>query len=287
MINDLLAGLDISILNVGKKENGREWNYKGVISPYCRLCMVTEGEAYIRHHDQEFHLTPGTLHLVPSFTLSEYECPDWFSYYYVHFTSRMTNGMDLFNVVNCNYTVKTTEFYTALFARLVTLLPEDGIVDCRPHSQEDKQSFLKPLGTDDPLDAQTAMETDGIFRIILSLFFENCDGINAMPSENFSLVLEHIEEHLSEPLSIEVLAGLVSLHPNYFSDQFARVFGIRPVEYIIRRRIEHAQSLILGQTFSMKEIAELTGFCDLAYFSRTFKKYTGIAPSKYFKHMNL
>jgi len=65
------------------------------------------------------------------------------------------------------------------------------------------------------------------------------------------------------------------------------MLGIRPIEYINRKRIQQAQILILTNAGSMKEIAAKTGFSDIAYFSRTFKRYTGISPSKYIEKMYL
>jgi AraC-like DNA-binding protein len=71
------------------------------------------------------------------------------------------------------------------------------------------------------------------------------------------------------------------LHPTYFSDQFNRAVGLRPLDYLMRRRIERAQYLLLTSPASIKEIADAVGIPDAAYFSRVFSKLCRLAPKAY------
>jgi two-component system response regulator YesN len=56
---------------------------------------------------------------------------------------------------------------------------------------------------------------------------------------------------------------------------------MRPIDYLNRRRIERAQSLLCAGQKSIKEVARATGFADPAYFSRIFSRYVGITPATY------
>ena len=77
------------------------------------------------------------------------------------------------------------------------------------------------------------------------------------------------------------LARTAGLHPTYFSDQFKKIVGVRPLEYLMRRRIERAQYLLLTSHASVKEIASAVGISDPAYFSRVFTRLCRVAPSEY------
>ena len=91
----------------------------------------------------------------------------------------------------------------------------------------------------------------------------------------------YIDEHLTEELSVSNIAASLYITPNYFSRLFKRVTKEGCNEYIVRKRIEKAKSLL--ETTSMKtgKIAMMVGYRDTNYFSLAFKKHTGRSPTKY------
>lgn len=91
----------------------------------------------------------------------------------------------------------------------------------------------------------------------------------------------YIDEHLTEDLSVSSIAASLYITPNYFSRLFKRVTKEGCNEYIVRKRIEKAKSLL--ETTSMKtgKIAMMVGYRDTNYFSLAFKKHTGKSPTKY------
>ena len=91
----------------------------------------------------------------------------------------------------------------------------------------------------------------------------------------------YIDEHLTEELSVSNIAASLYITPNYFSRLFKRVTKEGCNEYIVRKRIEKAKSLL--ETTSMKtgKIAMMVGYRDTNYFSLAFKKHTGKSPTKY------
>jgi AraC-like DNA-binding protein len=64
---------------------------------------------------------------------------------------------------------------------------------------------------------------------------------------------------------------------------FNSVYGQSPIEYMRSVRIEYAKELLTSGEYSVTQVASLSGFNDAAYFSREFKKYFSVAPSKYGK----
>ena len=105
--------------------------------------------------------------------------------------------------------------------------------------------------------------------------------MHARATRLFLAVQEYIHAHMSEPILLADLARVAKLHPTYFSDRFQQLVGVRPLEYLIRRRIERAQYLLLASPVSVKQVASEVGIADAAYFSRIFTRYCGIPPSAY------
>ena len=91
----------------------------------------------------------------------------------------------------------------------------------------------------------------------------------------------YISEHLTEELTVSNIAVSLYITPNYFSRLFKRVTKEGCNEYIVRKRIEKAKSLLDTTSFKIGEIALMVGYRDTNYFSLAFKKHTGKSPTKY------
>lgn len=88
----------------------------------------------------------------------------------------------------------------------------------------------------------------------------------------------HVETNLDKPIRSAELATVVRLNPAYFCRVFRETFGEPPLQYIRRRRIERAQTLMLSTDTSLSQIALDCGFSDQAHFSRLFRRITGDTP---------
>lgn len=91
----------------------------------------------------------------------------------------------------------------------------------------------------------------------------------------------YIDEHLAEDLSVSSIANNLYITPNYFSRLFKRVTKEGCNEYIVRKRIEKAKSLLETTSIKTGKIAMMVGYRDTNYFSLAFKKHTGKSPTKY------
>lgn len=94
-------------------------------------------------------------------------------------------------------------------------------------------------------------------------------------------VLEFIEHNYAAPLTLQQLSASVSMSPKYFCRFFSEMTHQTPMDYLNHQRIEQACYQLSTTDDSITEIAYRTGFNDLSYFIRTFKKYKGITPGKY------
>ena len=90
-----------------------------------------------------------------------------------------------------------------------------------------------------------------------------------------------IEEHSGEELSLNKVAKAVNIHPNYLSERFKQITGIKFVEYVARTRFERACGLLHDGDVRISEIAFAAGFQSLSQFNRVFKKFSGKSPTQY------
>lgn len=103
------------------------------------------------------------------------------------------------------------------------------------------------------------------------------------PTSRFAYVLEYINMHLTEKLSIDALSQMAFMSKASFFRAFKYELGISPVDYVIKERIQFAKQLMNNPYNSISEACFKAGFNNLNYFSRAFKKTEGITPSLY-KH---
>ncbi len=94
---------------------------------------------------------------------------------------------------------------------------------------------------------------------------------------------DYIEAHYQRNITLEEIAEEVGLSSYYLSKLFKEHFQITFVEYVTHTRLTKAKDLLLDDRISLKEIALTIGYKDPNYFSRVFKKETGLSPSEYRK----
>lgn len=94
-------------------------------------------------------------------------------------------------------------------------------------------------------------------------------------------VLRLIGERYAQPLSPRMLAEHCGLELAYFCRLFRRATGMTAAEYITAYRLSKAEELLLGTGLSVTAVAEKSGFEDVSYFSRCFKRSRGISPLRF------
>jgi AraC-like DNA-binding protein len=99
-----------------------------------------------------------------------------------------------------------------------------------------------------------------------------------LPAWQTRRVFAHVEANLSRRIPVEELAQLLGLSASYFCRAFKCTFGASPRDYVLRRRIEVAQGLMLTTSEPLSSIAVKCGMCDQPHFTRSFHRIVGETP---------
>ena len=92
----------------------------------------------------------------------------------------------------------------------------------------------------------------------------------------------YVDEHYADnDLSVSGMSGRFGYSANYLGNLFKNAYSVSINDYINQRRVRQAQRLIDETALHIYEIAFRVGFSDQNYFSRIFKKYTGLSPREY------
>lgn len=102
-------------------------------------------------------------------------------------------------------------------------------------------------------------------------------------SQPIARVIRFINRNIFETITINQVADYHSLNPHYLSSLFHQEVGITPSQYIRQKKMEEAKRMLTLSSFSIAEVSDLLGYCDISHFSRVFKAYYGVCPSSMHK----
>ena len=127
-----------------------------------------------------------------------------------------------------------------------------------------------------------------ISKLLLDLLMEVVSKTSEIGSGDYDdasfRAVEFIRTHYASKITLEEVARVVGFSPTYFSKNFKRRFGCTFSTYLNQVRVRAGKSLLLTTTSSIATIAEMVGFDDASYFTRVFKKMTGVTPGYYRSH---
>ena len=137
--------------------------------------------------------------------------------------------------------------------------------------------LLKPIDQDK---LQTVLE-----RILGDGSTESGNVQELVAPSTIRKIMDEIKEHYTENITLTGLAEKYSISVSYLSELFKEHLQLSFSEYISSKRIQKAKELLADDSLSIEQIAEQTGYNDYFYFTKVFKKNTGISPSKYRKNL--
>ena len=280
-----------SLLHVDYVKLNENWNYTNVISPYFRIYYIDDGEGFVLSEHEKIKLEAGYLYIIPSFTLCHLRCDRYLSQYFLHFFEESAEGISVFEYNRTIIKVPARDTDIVNFRQLLKINHGRGINRSDNPKVYEKNVYYKDYQELNNIVSDSSyFETQGIILQFISRFLSshrfNSKNFNPVPSKILETI-SFIQLNLKENLTVEYLAKRANLHQDYFSRLFLQFTGERPLAYIHEKRIERAQYLIATTNLSYCEVAEETGFENLPYFSKIFKKVTSLTPGQYKKQNEL
>jgi len=100
-----------------------------------------------------------------------------------------------------------------------------------------------------------------------------------MPAPKLKRILAHIEDNVDSSLSLAHLAEVADLSVSHLKVLFRHSMGLPVHEYVVRRRIERARTLLLAGKLSLSQIALASGFAHQSHLARQMRRVLGVTPA--------
>lgn len=266
-------------------EYAKGFVFEGEEHDFWEMLYVDKGEVEVRADDRLYELSQGNL---------IFHKPGEFHTVQVSLRHKPPNLVVLSFACRSPY-MKRFENKVASLGRQeqdwLGLLVQEGFRTFQPpYDRPDRHELhIRP---DAPLAGQQAFKSHLEMLLIRLLRNEEASrpadrGAQASPKqENAELrlveqVVAAMKERLAEPLSLSELCRTVHVGKSRLQELFRARQGVGVMEYYKRLKMEEAKSLIREKRYNFSEIAALLGYSSLHYFSRDFKRTTGMSPSDY------
>jgi len=107
------------------------------------------------------------------------------------------------------------------------------------------------------------------------------DVRGGLPDATLRRVTDYLHTYHARNLTLTELAALAAISPHYFTRLFRQSTGVTPHQYLIRCRIERAQTLLREGRLTIGQIAQEVGFADQSHFTRHFRRTVGVTPARF------
>lgn len=124
-----------------------------------------------------------------------------------------------------------------------------------------------------------------IYRLVILMsknFFEN-QNVRTVKKELLRNAVRFMDENFAQDITLAQIAEISGVSIQHFCRCFKERMGMRPAEYLARRRIAQSKQLLLNTDKSISDIAEQVGYHGATYFGMVFRKYEGMTPGEFRK----
>lgn len=273
--------LHLLTLNVGFAKHIGDWNWKNVRSPFARLYYVTDGTAKIELPSGVYTLLPGHLYYIPAYTMHSYVCDSPFSHYYIHIYEDLQNEMSILEEWDYPVEVNACSTDLELMKRLCFINPFMKLPQSNPDAYDNHQTLISNIQLNKRRPFYDKVESRGILYILMSRFLKYATPKAEVKDDRIQMSLNYIRKNINTHFDIDFLAVKSCMSKDHFIRLFKRETGETPNIYIIKRKMEIAELMLVTTAQPIKSIADTLGYDDYSYFTRMFKKVAGVTPQQY------
>ena len=242
---------------------------------FSELVIVMNGSANHIVDEEKFYIKKGDVFVISNDTAHGYEDTEDFRICNIMYRSEY--------LLSADYDIKKNAGFHALFVLEPYITREQGF---RSRLMLKLKDFEKIYTLIDFMHSEYQTKADGwqtlleenfmTLVVMLSRLYSFDSSFEKNDIINIAKSISYMENHYTENITIDALAEISHYSPRHFTRIFSETFHTTPLNYIIALRINHACSLLRESKLTMSEIAFQCGFSDSNYFSRIFKKKTGL-----------
>ena len=117
--------------------------------------------------------------------------------------------------------------------------------------------------------------------LIINRYLQEGNDIGTETLDEVERATHFFREHYNEQIIIENYARDHGMTANWFTQSFKKVTKFTPMQYIVHLRMTNAMNMIDSTDCNITQVANAVGYDNSMYFSKVFKKYTGMTPTEY------
>lgn len=281
MTNQTTEPMDFIVLNIGQAKTSHHWENRDISSPFVRIFHVRKGRAILHLPGKEVAVSEGHMYLVPSYMAHSYECEPGFDFHYLFVFQLSERGMTVFDTYEFPLEVEANEGARLLFDHYCALYPQLQLptqsadhFEAHPRYREYAQASMQ-------MPYWERLQLHGMVEIILSYFVKHATPLCAMKDKRIALLMEYVQQHLGENITVKDMADVACLTKSHMIRLFRQTLGTTPLQYVLRKKVQYAQYLLLSTDLTGAEVAQRIGIDDASYFIRLFRKSIGFTPQEY------
>ena len=167
------------------------------------------------------------------------------------------------------------KFYlVGLLSYITYFLNDSGVVE--NYYDHSRVEFTKEV-----YNAQSVEQCEEILRKIARFFSERDQEPERTLSPLVRKIITDVDTDLKEPLTLQYFSEKLGVNGSYLSNLFRRETGKTITQYVTDQRLKHAENLLRYTNKPVRSVAAEVGIGDAQYFSRLFRKKTGMKPTEY------
>jgi AraC family transcriptional regulator of arabinose operon len=256
------AVLDIIEFDIHYRSDMKTFNRT---QPYYVMSYHKKGNAKLRVGSEIYSITPGTVALIPPNIEHDHykDSEEETVFLWWHFTYEIAKVIDVLKAFQFPITFKlqNTEEFEKVFLQFMNSTTQPGYL---PTTILKKAKALELIY----LLFDSAMKSEETSPVTLQ-------------AQSFLGILAQIIQYPERETSLLKLSKQLHMHPTYISNRFKELFGRSPIQVQREMRIHRAKTLLKTSEMSITEISQEVGFSGITNFTRLFKAYVGISPSRF------
>ena len=266
MMESDIKNLSFQLESITKSKYDSDWHSTLHTHPFTELFYVVDGKGEFNIQGQRFPVKPNDFVIInPQVEHTELSSPDEPLEYIV----LGINGLSFSNLTPVSEGGHPFSFFNLRDEQKDILRYLNAMVQ-----EATSQSMSYELVCHNLLEIL-------LIKILRHQHFDLEVGKQSKATKDISFIKHYLETYYHESIQLEDLASMTHLSRFYISHSFKKEIGMSPMEYFIDIRIKESKILLRTTNYSISQVADIVGFTTPTYFSKQFRKSTGISPTDY------